>query len=258
MKILVSIKQVLDPETDLQVDGRSGSVRAAGPAKYWMNHADEFAVEEAILIKEALPGTVVHALTVGPERAAQVLERSMGMGADRGLHLLVPEEDFLGPGTIASWIAAWAAEEKYDLILTGVMAEDDMQGQVGPMIAEWMSLPYATSVIHQELRPEENMVYVEREIEGGQRELLELKLPAVLTIQTGLNRPRYPTLSNLLRAKKQKAQVIDPRSFHPVEEREKILRFDKPRKSRVGVVLEGNAQEKAAQLLEILKRKAFL
>jgi len=258
MKILVSIKQVLDSETDLQVDELSGSVRAAGPAKYWMNHADEFAVEEAILIKESRPGTVVDALTVGPERAAQVLERSMGMGADHGLHIVVPEENYIGPMTIASWIAAWATEQEYDLILTGVMAEDDMRGQVGPMIAELMSLPYATSVIHEELRPEEGMVYVEREIEGGQRELLELQLPAVLTIQTGLNRPRYPTLSNLLRAKKEKARVIDSRTFSPVEDREKILRFDKPRKSRVGEVLEGSPQEKAAKLLEILKRKAFL
>jgi electron transfer flavoprotein beta subunit len=258
MKILVCIKQVPDSETAFRVDKDTGWVRPKGQTKYWMNHADEFAVEEAVLIKETRPDTVVDALTVGPERATQVLERAMGMGADGAVHLLVPEEGYLSPLSIASLIAAYASDKGYGLILAGVMAEDDMQGQVGPLLAELLSLPCATSVIFEELSPDGGMVYVEREIEGGQRDILELDLPAVLTVQTGINKPRYSSLSNLLRAKKQKAVVINRDTLPSVEDREKILRADYPRKSRTGVVLEGGQGEKAVQLLQILKEKAFL
>ena len=153
MKILACIKQVPDSETVFRVDKDTGWVRPKGQTKYWMNHADEFAVEEAVLIKETRPDTVVDALTVGPERAAQVLERAMGMGADGAVHILVPEEGYLSALSIASLIAAYASDKDYDLILAGVMAEDDMQGQVGPLLAELLSLPCATSVIFEELSP---------------------------------------------------------------------------------------------------------
>ncbi|MBW1789717.1 MAG: electron transfer flavoprotein beta subunit/FixA family protein, partial [Deltaproteobacteria bacterium] len=144
MKILVCIKQVPDPEMPVRVDERGRVARPEGDLKYWMNHADEFAVEEAILIKEAGFGTTVDVLTVGPGYAAQVLERAMGMGADNGVHILLPEEDFLSPLNTASYIAAYALNKGYDLILTGVMGEDHMQGQVGAMLAELLSFPCAT------------------------------------------------------------------------------------------------------------------
>ena len=258
MKILVCIKQVPDSEAAVCLDETTGRVRQGRHQSYRMNNADAFAVEEAVLIKEAFPDTVVDVLTAGPERAGLVLERAMGMGADKGVHILVPKEGYLSPLTIAIWIAAHASDEGYDLILTGVMAEDDMQGQVGPLAAELLSLPCATSVIFEEIRRENRTIYVEREIEDGQRDMLELDLPAVLTIQTGINNPRYPSLSNLLRAKKQKALVISPDMLPKLEDREKILRARYPLKSRTGVVLEGDQKEKAAQLLQILQEKAFL
>jgi len=258
MKILVCIKQVHDPETIFRVDKSTGSVEPEGQVKYWMNHADEFAVEEAILIKEAHPGTVVDALTVGPDRAARLLERAVGMGVDNGVHLLVPEEGYISPLIIASWIASYASDRKYDLILAGIMAEDHMQGQIGPLLAELLSLPCATSVIFEDVGPEGDKVHVEREIEGGLRDVLELDLPALLTVQTGINKPRYPSLSNLLRAKKQKAFVIDWETLPWVEEREEVLSSHYPGKSRIGVVLEGDQREKASQLLQILEKKAFI
>ncbi|MCP4669255.1 MAG: electron transfer flavoprotein subunit beta/FixA family protein, partial [Deltaproteobacteria bacterium] len=245
MKILVCIKQVPESEAAISPDEKTGWVRQEGHQSYRMNNPDLFAVEEAVMIKEALPDTVVDALTVGPERAFQVLERAMGMGADRGVHILAPEEAYLSPLTIANWIAAHALDKDYDLILAGVMAEDDMQGQVGPLAAELLSLPCATSVIFKEILPEKGTVFVEREIEGGQRDMLELDLPALLTIQTGINMPRYPSLSNLLRAKKQKALVIHPDRLPEPEDREKILRARYPLKSRAGKVLQGDPKEKA-------------
>ncbi|MBU2548557.1 MAG: electron transfer flavoprotein subunit beta/FixA family protein [Proteobacteria bacterium] len=258
MKILVCIKQVPDSETRVEIDARDGRIRIDQEAKHWMNHADEFAVEEAVRIKETLPDTVIDVLTVGPERAAQVLERAMGMGANQAFHLLAPEADYRSPFVTASWIGAVAADRGYDLILAGVMAQDDMQAQVGPILAELLGRPCATSVIFVEIRPEQGAVYVEREVEGGRRHMLELDLPAVLTIQTGINKPRYPTLSNLLRAKKQKATVLDASTLPPVSGRERLVAADYPRRSRAGQFLEGDRAEKADHLLRILREKAFL
>ena len=258
MKILVCTKQVPDSEAAFSLDEATGRVRQGRHQSYRMNNSDEFAVEEAVLIKEALPDTVVDVITAGPERAGIVVERAIGMGADEGVHILTTEEDYFSPLTIAAWIAAYASDKGYDLILTGVMAEDDMQGQVGPLVAELLSLPCSTSVIFEEIRRENRTIYVEREIEGGQRHMLELDMPAVLTIQTGINNPRYPSLSNLLRAKRQKTHVISPDMLPKLEEREKILRARPPLKSRTGMVLQGDQKDNALELLQILQEKAFL
>ena len=258
MKILVCIKQVTDPETVFKVEPASGRVISEGRLKFWMNRADESAVEEAILIKETIPGTVVDAITIGPDSASQVLERAMGMGADTGAHILVSDDRFLRPFTIASWIGSYAAGKGYDLILVGVMAEDHMHGLVGPMLAELMQWPCATSVISEKIDPAAGVVTVEREIEAGQRPMLEIVLPAVLTFQTGANEPRYPTLSNLLRAKKQRALVIPSETLPAVQDRERMVGAEYPRKKRAGVFLEGTVEQKASRLLDILEREALL
>jgi electron transfer flavoprotein beta subunit len=258
VKILVCIKQVIDPQMPVNLDERGRVVLPEGDLKYWMNRADEFAIEEAILIKEAGFGTTVDALTVGPKHAAQVLERAMGMGADNGVHILLQEKDFLNPLNIASYIAAYALNKGYDLILTGVMGEDHMQGQVGPMLAELLGFPCATSVIFEKISDERGAVYVEREIEGGFRSALELDLPAVLTVQTGINKPRYPTLSNLLRAKKQKALVVESHILGATEDRERVVRACYPGKSRAGLMLDGSGKDKAVRLLEILEKEALI
>ena len=258
MKILVCIKQVPDPETVFKVEPSSGRVIPEGRLKFWMNHADESALEEALLIKEAVPETVVDVLTVGPDPAVQVLERAMGMGADTGVHILVSDDQLFEPFTIASWISGYARGKGYDLILAGVMAEDHMHGQVGPMVAELMHLPCATSVIAETIDPAAAVVRVEREIEGGQRSRLEMDLPAVLTFQTGANEPRYPTLSNLLRAKKQGALVIPSETLPIVRDREKVVGADYPQKARAGLFLEGTVKQKASRLLDILEKEALL
>ncbi len=258
MKILVCVKQVPDAETVFKVDPESGRVIPGGRPKSWMNRADESALEEALLMKESLPETMVDAITVGPGPAAQVLERAMGMGADTGIHILVSGDDPLEPFTIASWIGGYAAGKGYDLILAGVMAEDHMHGLVGAMLAERLHWPCATSVIAERIDPAAGVVTVEREIEGGQRPLLEIVLPAVLTFQTGANEPRYPTLSNLLRAKKQRALVISSETLPVVRDRQKMVGVAYPRKTRAGVFLEGTMKEKASRLLDILEKEALL
>lgn len=223
-----------------------------------MNRPDEYAVEEAVRIREAFAGTEIEVLSVGPPRVMTVLRRALGMGASHGVHIVTPEDGYLSPFVTASWIAAFARNRTYDLILTGVMSEDDMHGQVGPMIAELLGIPCATSTIAERLSPESGSVSVEREIEGGLRDALELELPALLTVQTGINEPRYPSLSNLLRANKYEFETIDSRSLGDPEPPEEVIRVSYPERTRAGLTLEGTSREKAAQLLRILRERSLI
>lgn len=258
MKILVCVKQVPESDAAVKIDYSGYWIHTDDSASFRMNRVDECAVEEALLIKETFPNTSVDVVSVGPPRAAIVIRRALGMGADHGIHIVSEQVGYVSPFVTASWIASCAKKNNYDLILAGVMAEDDMQGQVGQMIAEFLSLPCATSTIFERLSPHKGTVYVEREIEGGIRDTLELSLPSVLTIQSGINMPRYPSLSNLLRAKKEKLEAIDTKSMEQPDPRQRVVRVEYPKKSRSGVVLGGTQEEKATQLLEVLRERSLI
>jgi electron transfer flavoprotein beta subunit len=258
MKLLVCVKPVVDLETmpgpNYLGSDSSGNV----PTRYRINHFDEFALEEGFRIKEVFPGTTLDVITVAPQSAASVLTRALGMGADHAIHILLEQDGYVSPSVIAHLIAHRAKDASYDLILAGVMSEDDMHAQVGPMIAELLSRPVATAVVHQAALDKRRAVYVEREIEGGEREALELVLPAVLTVQTGINRPRYPSLSKYLRAKKQVPETIDAAAQQAVDSPETLLRVTEPQRLRAGLRLEGTPEEKATSLLGILREKALI
>jgi electron transfer flavoprotein beta subunit len=254
MKLLVCVKQIHDPDGPVCVNTDSNWVDFDGDA-YVMNRFDCFALEEALHISEEIPGTRIDVVSVGPERADAVLRRSMGMGADHGIHILTESGGYLSPFATASWIAAYARNCNYDLILTGVMSGDDMNGLVGPLAAEMLDLPCATSVIFRRMMPETGRIYVEREMEGGLRDALEIKLPALLTLQSGINQPRYPSLSKMLRANKHSLDVIPSGSLESPSIHLFVAETSFPEKMRAGLILEGTPQEKAGRLLEILKSR---
>jgi len=258
MKILVCVKQVPESDTLIRIDENAGWIQTDAISGFRMNRPDEFAVEEAVQIKAASAHAMIDAVTVGPDRSADVIKRSIGMGADSGIHIVTQTEQYQSSFEIAAWIAEYARNKAYDLILTGAMSEDNMQGQVGPMIARRLALPWATSVILVKIAADEKSVYVEREIEGGSRHALELDLPAVLTIQSGINTPRYPSLSNLLRANRQKLEKINAHELTQYPSPEILARIAYPQKTRAGTVLKGSAEEKATQLRRILREKALL
>jgi electron transfer flavoprotein beta subunit len=258
MKILVCVKQVPESDTPLRIDDNSGWIRMDEISGFRMNRLDEFAVEEAVLIKAASAHTIIDAVTVGPNRAADVIKRSIGMGVDSGIHIVTESEQYQSSFKIAAWIAEYARDRHYDLILTGAVSEDNMQGHIGPMIAGRLGLPWATSVIFETIAADEKSVYVEREIEGGSRHALELQLPAVLTIQSGINTPRYPSLSNLLRAGRLEIEKIQAGDLAQPASPEVLEQIFYPQKTRSGTVLEGTAEEKATQLIRILREKALL
>jgi electron transfer flavoprotein beta subunit len=258
MKILVCVKQVPESDVVIQIDEEGTWIEADCFNEFKMNRLDEFAVEEAIRLRESFDDVTVDILSMGPKRSADVINRAIGMGADHGIHLKTNIDDYLIPSFVATRIAEYATNKSYGLILTGAMSEDYMNGQVGPMIAAHLNLPCATGVISQQFSLENKTLYVEREIEGGNRDMLELKIPAVVTIQSGPNTPRYPSLSNLLRANKQKLEIIDTDAPPQTRVGETILQLTYPTKSRAAEVLTGSPQQKAAKLLKILREKAFI
>jgi len=258
MKILVCIKQVPEPDAAVTVDADHRWISVDGATAFKISRFDAFAIEEAVSIKAAIPDVCVDILSVGPRRADEAIRRAIGMGADNGIHIVSDLKGYLSPFAVSAWIASYAENKAYDLILFGVMSEDGMQGQIGPMTAERLDLPYATSIVFQKLDLTAGRIYVEREIEGGFKDTLDLALPAVLTVQSGINQPRYPSLSNLLRANKLPLEEIDTTPFPMPETRQEVIRTGYPRKTRAGKVLDGTQPEKADQLLRILRERGFL
>ena len=261
LKILVCVKQVLSQDGPIEINPSDPSGRSLFTGNlplYALNRFDEFALEEALRVKDVLPGTNLHALTVGPARAEAVVRRALSMGIDHGVHLLTEEGGEPTPFQISSWIAAQSNTRAYDLILTGVMAEDDLEGLVGPLIAERLGLPCVASVVSFRIFPGQNRIEAEKEVEGGQREKWRVLLPAVLTIQSGINKPRYPSLSHVLRARKQALEIIDVASLPSDEARQFMVRYVLPEKVRIGRVLTGTPEEKADRLTRLFGEKGLL
>ena len=258
MRILVCIKQVPDSTDTLQVNQQTGLLSNMENTAFKMNRFDEFAIEEALLIKEKLSGTIVDTVSVGPARVSATVQRALGMGADHGIHILDEIEGYRSPFTVASLIAACVLARNYDLIMTGVMAEDTMASQTGQIIAALMDLPSASSVIKEKIRPERAEVMVERETEGGNRELVQLTMPAVLTIQPGINFPRYPSFSKVMRARAYAQELIRAEDLVIEKPREFCRRVRISEPVSQGVFIEGSPREKAQKLIRILHEKSFL
>jgi len=254
MKLLVCVKQIAEPDVPVCINADRRWVDMDGDT-FVMNRFDGFALEEALRIREEIPDTRIDVVSVGPERVDAVLRRSLGMGADHGIHILAETDGYQSPFATATWIAAYARECNYDLILTGIMSGDDMNGQVGPLVAEMLHLPCATSVIFRRMMPEMDRIYVEREMESGLRDALEIKLPALLTLQSGINQPRYPSLSKMLRANKHPLDVIPAGSLELPSVHLSVMQTTFPQKMRAGRILEGTPQEKARQLLDIFQTR---
>ena len=264
MKLLVCVKQVPEIDHISGIADPGGSARLSPVSDYRMNRFDEFAVEAALEIAAAddLSAAVrIDAITVGPERCQEVVRRALGMGTHRGIHLLAGSDDDptgISPAVVAAGIARYAAQKNYDLILCGTLSEDGMHAQVGPMLAGFLDRPVIIQVAALRMAGGAAAVRVEKEIEGGDRECLRLRLPAVVCVQPGINRPRYPALSKLLRANAQELETlrIDRPDCVPVHGAFSGLSL--PHSSRAGHLLEGPLERQADTLLTVLKERAIL
>jgi electron transfer flavoprotein beta subunit len=201
MKIAVCIKRVADSETRVKIAADGKSLDDAG-VKFILNPYDEFAVEEALQRKEKAGAGEVAVIACGPAVTQETIRTALAMGADRGvlLEAAIPADGL----AVAQALAAELKDGGYDLILFGKMAIDDYNQQVGPMVAELLDRPCVTCVAHLDISDGKGTA--EREVEGGM-EVVEFPLPAVLTVDKGLNEPRYPALKGIMAAKKKPLEV---------------------------------------------------
>ncbi len=189
MKIVVCIKQVPAKDAPLAIAG-GGWIRETDIG-FEMNEPDSFALEEALRLKEKHTGEVI-AVSMGPERVKQTIKEALAKGADRGMHIADDQAHTLDPLGAAKSLAAAIEREKPDLVLTGLQSEDHGFGQTGVLLADRLGLPHATLIM--QIGVEGDHLRVKRELEAGWFQWVELPLPAVLTIQSGINKVRYATL----------------------------------------------------------------
>lgn len=258
MKILVCIKQVAEQEARATVNSGKTWAEYGENTSYWINRFDEHAVEEALRIREIIPDTIIDIVSIGPERVISAIKRCLEMGADRGFHLYHESIDYVSPSLKSRLIAEFCNTREYDLILTGVMSEDMMSGQTGPMIAARLGIPSATSVMKLEVNTAKCCLQVERELDSGHRCSMDLALPALVAVQSGINRPRYPSLSNVLRAKNTAIAVIRYDGSLTIPGYESVEKVQDTGSDRTGIRVEGTTAEKAAVLWHMLHEKSLI
>jgi electron transfer flavoprotein beta subunit len=253
MKILVCIKHVPDMESRFKVNDTGTWVDERDLA-FRVNEYDEFAIEQAVRIKEGLAGAAdITILSMGPARVVEAIKKGLAMGGDRGVHIqddLAYQKD---PWQVASVIAAFARDKNFDLILTGMQSQDRGSAQAGALLAELLDYACVTTLVAFELNGD--VVTARRELEGGLRGIIRFKLPAVVTCQLGLNTPRYPTLPNIMKARQKELLAFPVANLLQAESLTSVEKVYPPEKKGHGLVLEGDVNELADKLVAILKEK---
>jgi electron transfer flavoprotein beta subunit len=206
MKIVVLIKQVPDTATQVKIGSDGRQIDTTG-ITWIVSPYDEFAVEEALRIKEKRGQGEVVAVTLGPDRAKEALRSALAMGCDRAIHVNDPALAGADTLTAARVLAAVVTQEAPQLVLCGRQAIDDDMGAVGAQLAEVLGWPCASWIMEESVDGDAKNVRVGRQVEGG-LEVFELPLPAVLSAQKGLNEPRYPTLKGIMGAKKKEIKDV--------------------------------------------------
>ena len=250
MKLLVCIKQVPDMESKFKIDGDGLWYQRADLA-WRMNEYDEYGVEQAVRVKEQMGGDLT-VLCIGPERVKETMKKALAMGCDRGVHLVDEAVHLREPFAIAAAIADFARDKDFDLIFCGMQSQDRGSGQVGPMLAELLAIEAVTTVVDFALEGRD--VTVKRELEGGVKAAIKTSLPVLVTCQLGLNTPRYPTLPNIMKAKKK--ELVSIALPAAGENGVQTLRMSLPEKKGGGIYLEGDVADIANKLIKILKEKA--
>jgi electron transfer flavoprotein beta subunit len=262
MKIAVCLKQVPTREWQPRLRDDKTWIRDQD-VSYEMNEPDAYALEEALRLREKHGGEVV-VCSAGPARVQQVLREALARGADRALHV---EDDSLAAAdasVIAGALAGAMAEERFDLVLTGLQSDDQGHGQTGVVLAEQLGIPHATIIMEIHVLAAEGglvaadspaaKVRVKRELEGGWFQWLAMPLPALLTIQSGINQLRYATLKGIMAAKKKEIRKVAlPAGLQPSQQ---IVAIALPVRSKQTQMIAGSPSEAARELVRRLRDEA--
>ena len=250
MRIVVCIKQVVTREWQLRVNEARTWIRDQD-ASFELNEPDAYALEEALRLKEKHGGEVI-VCSAGPARAAQVIREALARGADRAIHV---ESDALATAdatAVAGALAEAIKDEQVDLVLTGLQSDDQGFGQVGVVLAEKLGMPHATIIM--EVQATGNGLRVKRELEGGWFQWVSLPMPALLTIQSGINQLRYATLKGIMAAKKKEIRKVTPAAAAQPAQRIISMRF--PEKAKQTQMIAGGAVDSARELVKRLRDEA--
>ena len=258
MKIIVCIKQVLDTAAQIQI--KNGQVVSPGSSRI-INPYDEFAIEEAVRIKEKKPDTEITLLSLGPEGFKDSIKRALAMGADKAVHLMDPRFVGLDSYAVTRILMRYIESVPYDLILCGKQAVDVDMAQTGPTLATFLGIPFVTVVTRIEFSDDLKKAKITRQVEGGS-EIRELALPFLVTCQKGLNEPRLPSLKGIMAAKKKEVLTLSREDLGIEEgtlnfEGNKLIQENLclPPERKKGIILEGSEEEICGHLVRLLREE---
>ncbi|HET7323091.1 MAG TPA: electron transfer flavoprotein subunit beta/FixA family protein [Halococcus sp.] len=262
MKVLITVAEVAEVEDDFEIDGLAIDERYLD---YDLNEWDDYATEAGVQIQEAGEDVEVVSVTIGPERAEETIRMALAKGVDRAIRVWdenLEETEYLDSETKADILAAVAKEEQPDLVLSGVQSGDNAFGATGVTLANELGFEWAAVVSALDYEAGDDIASVHRELEGGVEELTDVELPAVLTIQTGINEPRYASLRGIRQAQ---SKEIAPKELADVgldatvvESSISLTEMYEPETASDATLYEGSSEETAGQLAELLRDKGVV
>ena len=247
MKIAVLVKQVPGSESPLSI-ADSNIWLDEEKVAYIMNESDNYALEEALLLKEGTQDCEVVVVSLGPERVKKIIREGLAKGAERGIHLNMNSSDVTDPLSIAKIFADALKSENFDLILSGLQSDDLGHGQTGIIIGELLNMSTGSLAVSTKL--EGNQIAIKQELEAGFFQNVRMSLPASLTIQSGLNTPRYPSLKGIMGAKKKEIKTLDIDSS---DQSLKISKLYLPSSSNEITMIDGPADQIVENLVKVFK-----
>jgi len=253
MKIAVLVKQVIGSESALHIISDQKWIEESD-ATFVMNPSDNYAIEEAIQIREKLGTGEVVIVSMGPQRVQKVIREGLSKGADRGIHIETQESKNIDPLQVAKNICKSIEQENFDLILSGLQSDDTGMGQTGVLIGELLNMSTATLAIKTDIDKE--TIKVKRELESGWFQWVTLESPASVSIQSGINQPRYPSLKGIMGAKKKEIKVI---AASVEDSKQSLNKIFVPQKSKETEVIDTDVDASVDRIVDILRSeiKAF-
>ncbi|GMT49861.1 MAG: electron transfer flavoprotein subunit beta [bacterium] len=250
MKICCLMKQVPDTEVQPGVTHDETDIDRDN-IKYVINPYDEFAIQEASRLKQEHPDSEVIVLLLGEEKSKERIRTALAMGCDKGI--LIKGEDIsqLDPITVAQELSEYLKDKDFDIILAGKKAVDHDFGIVGPAVASFLGIPVVTAIHSFDLDIKSRKVICKREGHKGE-EVIETLLPAVFTCEKGLNKPKYPSLPSIMKAKK---KIIEEIQFSNKPSLSRTLKLTVPKVQREGVIIEGDTEKQVQEVIRLMKEK---